>query len=113
APAAVDGSPMRGAPQRTVYMEQKLDDPGRKVVFEARFEYTSYAYHPRISEEQARPLSAGFDRVYLAERLPHIAFTPEIRAAVARVVGNEQNPLAKVRKIYHYLDGKVRWCPEE
>lgn len=113
APNAVDGSPMEGAPQRTVYLERRIDDPSRPVVFEEEFEYTSYAYYPRLNADEAGELSPGFDRTYLAERPPHIVFTPEIRAAVEQVVGAERNPLEKLRKIYRYLDGKLRWCPEE
>ena len=113
APSAVDSSPMRGAPQRAVYLEQRIQDPAKPVVFEEEFEYTSYAYYPALKASDARALPADFDRTYLAERPPHIAFTPEIKAAVREVVGAEQNPLEKVRKIYHYLDAKGQWCPEE
>jgi hypothetical protein len=113
APAAVDGFPMRGTAQRTVYLERKIDDPGKPVVFEAEFEYTSYAYCPQLRESDARKLSPGFDHTYLAERPPHIVFTPEIREVARKVVGGETNPLTKLRKIYRYLDGKVRWGPEE
>jgi transglutaminase-like putative cysteine protease len=106
-------SEFAGAPQRTVYLEQKIEDPSKPIVFEEEFEYTSYAYYPKLNESEARELSPGFDPRYLAERPPHILFTPEIQAIVEQAVGNEKNPLAKVRKIYQYLDGKVHWWPEE
>lgn len=113
APTAVDGFPMRGSPQRTVYLERKIDDPSKPVVFEEEFEYTSYAYYPQIREREARELSPGFDPIYLAERPPHIVFTPEIRELAKQIVGHETNPLTKLRKIYRYLDTHVKWGPEE
>jgi len=102
-----------GAAQRTVYFEQKIEDPGKPIVFEEEFEYTSYAYYPVLRDEEVRPLPAGFDPVYLAERPPHIVFTPQIKALAQKIVGNETNPLAKARKIFHYLDQTVLWGPEE
>jgi transglutaminase-like putative cysteine protease len=58
-------------------------------------------------------LPANFDKTYLAERAPHILFTPELKETVAKVVGDENNPLARARKIFHYVDSKVRYCAEE
>ena len=41
------------------------------------------------------------------EQLPHIAFTPYLRALTAEIVGNETNPLKKARKIYDFVTTKV------
>jgi len=113
APTGVDGFPLQGTAQRTVYLEQKIADPHQPTVFEEQFEYTSYAYCPQIRDVDARPLPPDFDRTYLAERPPHIVFTPEIQALARKLAGDETNPLARLRKIYRYLDGKVKWGPEE
>lgn len=112
APNAVDSGCIGGAPQRTVYMERKIDDPSKPVVFEEAFEYVSYAYYPQLSDEQAKPQRGSVDPIYLAERPPHIVFTPEIKAAVDRLVGDEKNPLARARRIFHYISEEMRWCPE-
>jgi transglutaminase-like putative cysteine protease len=106
----VDG-PFSGAPQRTVYLEQKISDPAKAVTFDEEFEYISYAYCPDLKDELAKP-QAAVDPSYLAERPPHIVFTPQIRATVDRVVGTEKNPLAKARRIFRYISENVPWVPE-
>jgi len=112
-PNAIDGAYISGSPHRTVYMEQTLDDPSKPVVFEEEFEYVSFAYYPQLSDERARPLTAGkVDPLYLAERPPHIVFTPKLKETVACVVGDETNPLAKARRIYEFVSEEIPWCPE-
>ncbi|HEV8379541.1 MAG TPA: transglutaminase domain-containing protein, partial [Tepidisphaeraceae bacterium] len=99
--------------QRTAYFEKHIDDPAKPNVFEITFEYVSYAYYPTLRDEDARPLPANFDKTWMAERPPHILFTPELMQTVAQVVGDETNPLTKARKIFHDVDSKIRYCAEE
>jgi len=99
--------------QRTAYFEKRIDDPAKSNVFEIVFEYASYAYYPTLRDQEAKPLPANFDKNWLAERSPHILFTPELKQTVAQIVGDETNPLAKARKIFHYVDSKMRYCAEE
>lgn len=99
--------------QRTAYFEKRIDDPAKPNVFEITFEYVSYSYYPNLRDQDARPLPADFDKTYLAERSPHIAFTPELKQTATAIVGSETNPLAKARKIFHYVDSKMRYCAEE
>ena len=99
--------------QRTAYFEKRIDDPAKPNVFEIVFEYVSYAYYPKLRDEDAKPLPAGFDRSWLSERSPQILFTPELKQTVAQIVGGETNPLAKARKIFHYVDSNIRYCAEE
>ncbi|HOA73153.1 MAG TPA: transglutaminase domain-containing protein [Phycisphaerae bacterium] len=111
-PIATEGSYVEGSPHRTVYMERRIEDPAQPVQFEEEFEYTSFAYYPPLSDDAARPLSAGIDPRYLAERPPHIVFTPKLKETVDKVVGDEKNPLARARLIYHYVSETIPWCPE-
>ena len=114
APNAVEGNPVTGAPQRSVYFEQRVTDPSKPVKFEVEFEYTSSAYYPILNDALAGPASAGPSfSSYLAERPPHILFTKDLRDTVARVVGDETNPLIKARKIWHHLDRELRYHAEE
>lgn len=113
APTAVDGTPMTGAPQRTVYFEKKVTDPKHEEKFVVEFEYDCYAYYPKLDDAKAQALPANFDASYLAERPPHIAFSPEIKKAVAEAVGDETNPLAKARKIYYWINQNVRYAYED
>ncbi|MEG2870767.1 MAG: transglutaminase-like domain-containing protein, partial [Clostridium sp.] len=46
---------------------------------------------------------------WLKEQLPHIRFTPYLSSIVAEVVGNEENPLLKAKKIYEYITSHVMY----
>jgi len=113
APNGIDGNPVSGSPQRSVYFEQRVDDPGKAIEFKETFEYTSFAYYPKIDETKVQPLPSDWNGAYLAERPPHIVFTPQIRKTVAEIVGDETNSLVKARKIYHWIDANIRYHAEE
>jgi transglutaminase-like putative cysteine protease len=106
-----DGS-ISGAPQRTVYFEKTLDDPSKPSTFTIVFEYTAYAYYPKLDDAKAQPLPAYFPKVFLAERLPHISFTPALKAKVREIVGDETNPLARARKIFIFIDQHIAYNAE-
>jgi transglutaminase-like putative cysteine protease len=113
APIGIKDGKLLPNAQRTAYFQKHIDDPGKPSVFEIVFEYVSYACYPTLRDEDARPLPANFDTSWLVERAPHIVFTPQLKQAVAQAVGNETNPLAKARKIFHFVDSKIRYCAEE
>lgn len=113
APPAEGEFPLRGAPQRTVYLEQRVTDPKGPLVFSEEFEFTSWAYYPALDDSEARPLPAGYALGHLSERPPHIVFTPELKRTVERIVGREMNPLARARKIFDYIAGHIAYCAEE
>ena len=46
---------------------------------------------------------------YLGEQLPHIRFTPYLRALAEEIIGDEQNPLLKAQKIYEFITTKVMY----
>jgi transglutaminase-like putative cysteine protease len=105
--------PTKGAAQRTIYFEQRVADPPKSLSFEEVFEFTTSAYYPKLDDAQAKPLPADYAEGDLGERPPHIRFTPEVKATVARIVGDETNPLAKVRRIFRYVSENVAYCSEE
>ncbi len=113
APTAVDGYPIVGAPQRTIYFESTVSDPSKDQVFQANFQYTSYAYYPVLSDDKAQNLPADFPKEYLAERPPHISFSPKARELSAKIVGSETNPLAKARLIFRWCSDNIPWNAEE
>jgi transglutaminase-like putative cysteine protease len=117
APPGNADDPSDGAPQRSVYLQQRVADPAQPVRFELEFEYAISAYYPRLSDADARPLPTGARadalRPFLVERPPHVAFTPEVMKTVADVVADETNPLARARRIFHFVDERIPWCAEE
>ncbi len=66
------------APQRTAYWEADLAENCR---FGAQYSYRSTAHYAAPLEMQADPVQPDFDT---AEQLPHIAFTPYMKALAAR-----------------------------
>ncbi len=113
APSAIEGNPVGGAPQRTVYFEQKITDVNAPLVFKEVFEYTSFAYYPKLVESQVEPLPSDWNGASLSERAPHIVFYPVIREQVAVIVGDEKNPLVKARKIFRWISVNIPWNAED
>jgi transglutaminase-like putative cysteine protease len=105
--------PTKGAPQRTLYFEQRVQNPPKPLTFEEVFEFTTSAYYPSLDDAKAKPLPADYSEGDLGERPPHIRFTPEVKETIASIVGNETNPLAKARRIFHYVSDNVAYCSEE
>ena len=113
APSASSEPPTDGAAQRTVYFEQAVVDPAKPMRFEETFEFTSSAYYPSVEDARARPIPAKWGGAYLMERPPHIRFSPQLRETVAKIIGTETNPLAKARRIFHYIAANMSYCAEE
>jgi transglutaminase-like putative cysteine protease len=101
-----------GSPHRTIFFEVPLKTRDARE-FQAVFEYASCAYYPMLSASLAKPLPADWGDQYLGERPPHIVFTPELRQTVKQIIDDEINPLARARKIFHWVASNVRYCAEE
>lgn len=113
APNGIEGNPITGGAQRTIYFEQVVTNASQPVVFREVVEFTAYAYYPKLDEAKVQPLPADWNNACLVERPPHIVFTPDIRAEVVRIVGNETNSLAKARKIFRWVSDNIPWCAED
>ena len=67
-------------------------------------------YAPEAAEAAVNAVTARDEpSCYLGEQLPHIRFTPYLRALAEEIVGDEQNPLLKARKIYEFITTKVMY----
>ena len=104
----------RGAPQRTVYFEQTIEDPSKPVQFAAEFEFVTYAMVPQLDPDKVRPYDESSDAYceYVVERPPHIVFTPEVERRAAEIVGEETNPLLKARRIFRWVSKNIPWSSE-
>jgi len=102
------------APQRTIYFEETVTDPKQPPRFAIEVEFITEAYVPKLDAAQVKPYDtkSAVYREYTAERLPHIAFTPEVKALAAEIVGDETNPLEKARKIFRWVSKNMPWCAE-
>lgn len=112
APAAAVAA-ANGSAHRTIYLEQRVEDPAKGLAFEATFEFTCAAYYPALDAAKVEVLPAGFAKEYLAERRPHIAFTPAARELAKQIVEEETNPLLRARRIFHWVDANLRYNAEE
>ena len=104
----------KGHPQRTVYFEKTVDDPARPPTFTAEFEFVTSAYVPNLDPDKVQPYdkSGKLYQEYTAERLPHIEFTPRVKKLATEIVGREENPLKKAKRIFRWVSNNIRWCSE-
>lgn len=89
----------------TLYMEKK-QEKDNPTVFSAEYEYTSSAEWHQLKPENILPYKKDtrLYKEYTSEREAHIRFTPRIKELAQQLVGNEQNPLLKVKRIYEWIN---------
>lgn len=97
--------------QRTFYMEKKAvkDEP---TVFSVRFSLQTKAQYFDLSPEDILPYDTASE-IYMKntiERFPHIVFSPEILELAKDIVGDETNPLKKVKAIYSWISDSIPWA---
>jgi transglutaminase-like putative cysteine protease len=95
--------------QRTVYLE-KPARAGVPTAFSITYELTIRGQYHAIDPERvvAAPLTAEL-APFMAERSPHVVFTPAIREFSRKVVGDEKNPYRIAQKLYAAVD-KIPWA---
>ena len=95
--------------QRTVYLEQAAR-AGRPIEFSITYEMTIRGQYHAIDAEKVvpAPISSGL-APFVAERPPHIVFTPAIREFSKQVVGDEKNPYRIAQKLYAAVD-RIPWA---
>jgi transglutaminase-like putative cysteine protease len=97
--------------QRTIYLEKKAvkDQP---TFFRLEFEVESSAQYFDLKPEDIQPynIESTVYKENTRERAPQIVFTPQIKLLATRILSGETNPLAKVQKIYQWINDSVRWA---
>ncbi|MCL1974431.1 MAG: transglutaminase-like domain-containing protein [Bacteroidetes bacterium] len=96
---------------KTIYMEQKAV-AGEPTVFTYSFSYTAYAQWFDVNPDKLQPYNTQSElyQTYTAQRAPHILFSERIQQLCKEVVGDEQNPYLKVKKIYEWIDQNFPWA---
>ncbi len=99
------------SPQRTVCFEETLHE---NKSFAVEYEYDCTMRYvdlkkPLESKEPVYPRCAKPGTGDLNELLPHIVFTPYIKALVAEILTGEETPLQKARKMYDFVTTKVTY----
>ena len=98
------------APMRTVYLEGRAE-AGKPTEFSITYELTVYARHFAVDPDKVVPVDRTDPELapYLAERPPHVVFTPQLRAFSRQVVGGETNPYRIAQKLFAAVD-RIPWA---
>jgi len=97
--------------QRTIYLE-KVAVTNQPTIFRTEIEFTSYAQSFRITPEMIQPYHTE-TTLYTestAERAPQIVFNNKIKTLTKNILGDENNPLLQVRKLYRWINDSVTWA---
>lgn len=97
--------------RQSIYFEMKANGTDTlKVGY--TLEFTSYNQYFANLEKNIKPYdtTSTLYKKYTSEREQHIIFTPKIRELTAQVVGEEQNPYLKVKRIWEYIDKTIPWA---
>lgn len=89
--------------QRTVYFEKPLEAGD---TFTVEYSYENHAKYVKLDPDKVDAEQPDFET---QELLPHIAFSPYIRALCEELTGGETNPLIKARKIYDFITTRVHY----
>lgn len=95
--------------QRTAYLAQtaQADQPTR---FEIEYQVTTYAKVTRIDPEKAkRPAAGKVPAAFLAERAPHVLFTPKLRQYSKTILAGETQPYRVAQKLFAAVDA-IPWA---
>ena len=96
--------------QRTVYLEQPAVG-AKPTVFRIEYEVTTFAQYEPVNPSQVKRYDtrSALYQHHTAERPPHLAFTPELRALAKEIVGNETNPYLQAKKIFAWIDENITY----
>lgn len=98
------GAPhLSGGKQPTAFFEE-VYTPGKEFFVE--FAYTHRMPYFALNTADVSDEQPHF---YTEEMLPHIQFTPTVRALAAELRGGETNPLLIARRIYDYITCNVKY----
>lgn len=98
--------------QRTIYLEDKAekDKPTR---FEIELIYTSKAEFVNLfdaSKEISFNKNPEIFSEFTREQFPHIVFSDRIKNLSAQIIGDEKDPLQKLKKIFTWVDENTPWA---
>ena len=98
------GTPhLSGGKQPTAFFEE-IYTPGKEF-------FVEFAYTHRVPYFELRTADVCVEqpRFYVEEMLPHVQFTPTLRALAEDLRGGETNPLLLARRVYDYITTNVKY----
>ena len=96
--------------QRMIYFEAPSN--GDAITeFMVEYEMTSYGVYQYIDPEEVQATPDDPELApYLTEVLPHISFTPELKALSEKLIGDESNPYRKAQILFEWVDNNTPWA---
>ena len=98
--------------QRTIYLEEKTEKD-LATRFEIELIYTSKAEFVNLfedSKEISFNKNAEVFSEHTCEQFPHIVFSDRIKNLSTQIIGDEKNPLQKLKKIFTWVDENTPWA---
>jgi transglutaminase-like putative cysteine protease len=95
--------------QRTVFLERRAE-AGKPTPFSITYELTVFGQYHAIDAAKVKPAPRTSELApFVAERAPHIVFTPQIRKFSREIVGQETNPYRIAQKLFAAVD-RIPWA---
>ena len=94
------------APQRTICFEEDME---QNHEFFVEYEYRNSVHYVEVDQEQVQPIDEELFEADLCEKLPHIRFTPYLRALAAELTAGIRSPYAKAQRIYDYITTHIEY----
>lgn len=96
---------------KSMYMEGTAQKD-KEAVFGYELEYTAYNHWFNFEPEDVKPYDKESElyKKYTAQRETHVIFTEDIKRITDSIVGSEQNPYLKARKIFDYIAKTYPWA---
>lgn len=104
----IDKMPSKDEYQPTVFFQTQAK---KNHQFELEYKLEHHLVYRDMSKVDLKKVAGEAipdeAKVFLAEQLPHICFTPYLKALAGHLMGEETNPLLIARKFYDYITTKV------
>lgn len=94
------------APQRTICFEEDMTE---NHPFYVEYEYVNRVNYIEVDPQKVEPIVPSGFADELAEKLPHIQFTPYMRSLAAKLTEGIRNPYLKAKSIYDYITTHVEY----
>lgn len=94
------------SPQRAICFQENMRENHE---FWVEYSYVNRVDYVEMKQSETRPVNPAEFADDLKEQLPHICFTPYMRALAEKLTKGLENPLEKARRIYDYITAHVEY----
>lgn len=95
------------SPQRAICFQEDMQENHE---FWVEYSYVNRVDYVEMKQSEVQPVNPAEFAEDLKEQLPHIRFTPYMRALAEKLTKGLENPLEKARSIYDYITTHVEYA---